>query len=112
MYYTRQDIEQVFDLSKNYASLLPICVQSEETFRGHLLLTFLSTVIMRQIQQRGKKLNLDLEEIFERLMNHKCKVFGDTVLPQEVTRKQREVYGGFKISVPKSLTATGVAPVA
>lgn len=45
-------------------------------------------------------------------MNHKCKVFGDTVLPQEVTRKQREVYGGFKISVPKSLTATGVAPVA
>ena len=65
MYYTRQDIEQVFDLSKNYASLLPICVQSEETFRGHLLLTFLSTVIMRQIQQLGKKLNLDLEEIFE-----------------------------------------------
>ena len=65
MYYTRQDIEQVFDLSKNYASLLPICVQSEETFRGHLLLTFLSTVIMRQIQQLGKKLNLDLGKLFK-----------------------------------------------
>ena len=112
LYYTRQDIEQVFDLSKNYASLLPICVQSEETFRGHLLLTFLSTVIMRQIQQLGKTPNLDLEEIFERLVNHKCKVFGDTVLPQEVTRKQREVYGSFNISVPKSLTATRAAPVA
>lgn len=29
MYYTRQQVEQVFDISKNYADLLPIRVQSE-----------------------------------------------------------------------------------
>ena len=30
MYYTRQQVEQVFDISKNYADLLPIRVQSEQ----------------------------------------------------------------------------------
>ena len=112
MYYTRQDIEQVFELSKNYASLLPVCVQSESAFRGHLLLTFLSTVIVRQIQQLGKRRNLDSEEIFERLGNHRCKLFDNTVLPQEVTRQQREVYESFKIAPPKTVTAAKMTSVA
>ena len=34
LYYTRQQIEQVFDISKNYAEILPLRVHSEETFRG------------------------------------------------------------------------------
>ena len=42
-YYVRQDVEQVFDISKNYASLLPLNVEKEETFRGHLLMTFIAT---------------------------------------------------------------------
>lgn len=107
LYYTRQNIEQVFDLAKNYSSMLPLCVQTEETLRGHLLLTFLSTVIIRQIQQMGKKEDMDLEEIFECLANQKCKVYPNTVIPQEVTRKQREIYEAFKIPVPKTLAISG-----
>ena len=30
----RQEIEQVLDLGKNYAGMLPLSVQTEETFRG------------------------------------------------------------------------------
>jgi hypothetical protein len=45
LYYTRQQIEQVFDIGKNYADLLPLRVQSEDTFRGHLMLTFMATAI-------------------------------------------------------------------
>lgn len=112
LYYTRQDIEQVFDLSKSYASLLPVCVQSESAFRGHLLLTFLSTVIVRQIQQLGKQRDLDSEEIFERLGNHRCKLFDNTVLPQEVTRQQSEVYEIFKIVPPKTVTVAKMLSVA
>lgn len=33
IYYTRQEIEQVFDLGKNYAGMLPLSVQTEETFQ-------------------------------------------------------------------------------
>ena len=35
-YYARQRIEQVFDVGKNYASLLPLRVHSEEAPGGHL----------------------------------------------------------------------------
>ena len=44
LYYVRQDIEQVFDVSKNYASLLPLNVEKEETFRGQLKAKVIDTV--------------------------------------------------------------------
>jgi hypothetical protein len=40
LYSTRQQIEQVSDVGKNNADLLPLSIQSEETFQGHLTLTF------------------------------------------------------------------------
>lgn len=45
MYYIRQQVEQVFDISKNYADLLPIRVQSEQAFEGHLLVCFFSNLM-------------------------------------------------------------------
>ena len=36
-YYMRVQIEQIFDIAKNYTNLLPLRVQSEETFRGCVL---------------------------------------------------------------------------
>ena len=51
MYYTRQQVEQVFDISKNYADLIPIRVQDEQAFAGHLLLCFMATVIIQKLQQ-------------------------------------------------------------
>jgi transposase len=51
LYYTRQQIEQIFDIGKNYADLLPLRVQSEDTFRGHLMLTFMATAILQMLQR-------------------------------------------------------------
>ena len=80
MYYTRQQVEQVFDITKNYADLLPIRVQSEQSFSGHLLISFMATVIMQKLQQdllkrRSKKAkSLNAESIMIYLRNQKCKV--------------------------------------
>ncbi len=49
MYYTRQQVEQVFDITKNYADLLPIRVQSEKAFAGHLLISFMATIIIQKL---------------------------------------------------------------
>ncbi|MDR1872638.1 MAG: hypothetical protein LBS60_12095 [Deltaproteobacteria bacterium] len=49
MYYTRQEIEQVFDLSKTYATMLPLRIHSEETFRGMLMISFISTIVYSSI---------------------------------------------------------------
>jgi hypothetical protein len=51
LYYTRQQVEQVFDLCKNNADILPLRIQNEDTFRGHLMLTFLATVLLQQLQR-------------------------------------------------------------
>lgn len=51
LYYTRQQIEKVFDIGKNNADLLPLRIQNEETFRGHLMLTFMATAIFQKLQK-------------------------------------------------------------
>jgi transposase len=50
LYYMRQQVEQVFDIGKNYADMLPERVHKEATFRGHLLLTFITTVVIKHLQ--------------------------------------------------------------
>jgi hypothetical protein len=55
LYYTRQTIEQVFDIGKNYADLLPLRVHNEETFRGHLMLSFIATVVYLSMNQSLKE---------------------------------------------------------
>ena len=106
MYYTRQQVEQVFDISKNYADLLPIRVQSEQAFAGHLLICFMATAIMQRLQQellkrRAKKAkSLNAESIFGYLRNQKCKVFKDYAVPQEPRKEVNAIYDIFKMKSP------------
>ncbi len=86
--------------------MLPLCIENEDTFRGHLLMTFLATVIQRLIQQEAKKFQWSLDDLFFNLRNHKCKAFADTIIPLEATRRQNEIYKAFGFKVPKSISAT------
>ena len=52
IYYTRQQIFEVFDVCKNNTKMLPIRTQSEETFRGHLVLAFIASVIVKMLQEK------------------------------------------------------------
>lgn len=106
LYYTRQQVEQVFDISKNYADLLPIRVQNEQTFAGHLLICFMATAIMQRLQQellkrRSKKAKaLNAENILIYLRNQKCKVYKDYAIPQEPSKEVNAIYDIFKVQVP------------
>jgi len=51
LYYTRVQVEQVFDIAKNNADLAPLRIQGEKTLRGHLMLTFLSTILFQLLQK-------------------------------------------------------------
>jgi len=54
-YYTRQQIEQIFDLCKNYTNRLPLrVVQSEQALRGHLMLSFIAAAIIKMLQKQLK----------------------------------------------------------
>jgi hypothetical protein len=105
IYYTRQQIEQVFDVGKNGADLLPIRVQTEETFRGHLMLTFLATVVLQKLQRdiikkSKKKDKINPEGATMVLRNQKCKVFDEAVVPQEAVKNVNDVYRLFGIHCP------------
>ncbi|MDR1135569.1 MAG: hypothetical protein LBL49_05265, partial [Clostridiales Family XIII bacterium] len=102
-YYTRQQIEQVFDICKNNTNMLPLRVQKEETFRGHLLIAFLASVVVRMLQQDIRKTAYTPESAWQILRNQKCKVFEDCVITQEATKKANDVYKLFKIKVPKKV---------
>jgi len=100
MYYMRQQIEQVFDIGKNYADMLPVRVHSEETFRGHLLLTFIATVIVKQIQDALIKSSITPISLFMDLRNQKCKVFDDRIITHEAFKKANDCYKSFNMQCP------------
>lgn len=106
LYYTRQQVEQVFDVTKNYVDILPIRVDNEMTFRGHLLLCFIATAILQRLQsallakrKKGDKVNIF--EAFMQLRNQKCKVFDKALVPYEPCREDNEIYRMFNLNPPK-----------
>jgi hypothetical protein len=103
LYYTRQQIEQVFDIGKNYAGMLPVRVHSEDTFRGHLLLTFIATVVIKQMQEDLKNSTVTPISLFLDLRNHKCKVYEDKIITHEVFKKANDIYKIFKVKCPVAI---------
>lgn len=99
-YYTRQHIEQVFDIGKNYADMLPLRVQTEDTFRGHLLLTFIASAILKKLQDQLKNSPYNPISLFANLRNQKCKVYDNTIITQEAFKKANDCYKLFNIECP------------
>jgi hypothetical protein len=108
LYYTRQQIEQVFDLGKNNADILPLRVQNEDTFRGHLMVTFLATVLLQKLQRdilakRKKKDKINPDGALFALKNQKCKVYANKIIPQEAVKSINNVYKLFQIKCPVAI---------
>ena len=57
VYYIRQAIEQFFDLMKGLAKLAPLRIHGEEAMYGHLLMSFISSVISTHIQNETDEAN-------------------------------------------------------
>ena len=110
LYYTRQLVEQTFDVAKNYADILPLRVANEKTLSGHLFLCFIATAIVQHLQKAilEKKISRKLNPIgvMMSLRNHKSKVFENALVPYEPAVENNELYKLFKITVPKEIRLT------
>ncbi len=131
-YYKRQEMEQLFDVCKNYTKVLPLRTHREETFRGHLMLTFMACIVLSlmamQMQgkpwkpedssadeegedkpaKRGRKPRFKAPEfnrigMFKRLRNQKCNVYESKIVPAVPYKPANDVYSFFKIPVPKTV---------
>ena len=103
LYYTRQTIEQVFDIGKNYTDLLPLRTHNEETFRGHLLISFMATAAILTLNQLLKKPKYKFNGAVANLQNLKCLVYPDRLWINEPTKKMNEVLEELKVQVPRSI---------
>ncbi len=99
-YCARQRIEQVFDVGKNYASLLPVRVHSEEALRGHLLLTFCATALLCRLQSRLPARASSMPQVLAAARNQKCKVYDDKVITCEPTSVANELYKAIGATCP------------
>ena len=105
-YYARQQIEQVFDLCKNNTKMLPLRTQTEETFRGHLVLAFIASVIVKVLQEKLKNTKMNPKGVFFSLGNQRCKVFDDRVITCEFTRKSNDLLKFFKLKCPTEIATS------
>jgi len=118
-YCVRQKIEQYFDVEKTYSGMLPLRIHSEETFRGHLLISFIASATLQKLQLdlkemgKGRRYKENKNRVINKapntmsallgLHNHKCKVYDGVVLPTEPQKTANEVYRLFKMVVPYSI---------
>ena len=101
-YYTRQLVEQYFDISKGISRLTPLRGHSEEVIYGHLLLCQAAATINLYIQQKMKEYPDDREELLMTLRNQKCTVYDTKIITAEPQSKANEFYSTFGIECPSS----------
>lgn len=108
LYYMRQTIEQVFDIYKNNADLVPLRTHGEDTFRGHLMLSFMSTIALMQMNQLLEGVKYTAEGAARSLNNLKCKVFDNHILVKEPTKKENDIALHLNIEIPLKLDVSAV----
>ena len=103
LYYTRQAIEQVFDIGKNNADLLPLRVHGVDSFRGHLLLSFIVSVAYVLVNTVLKGSDVCATGAYQILRNLKCKVYDKKIIVQEANKKMNDIAKHVKLTYPTVL---------
>ena len=103
LYYTRQEIEQVFDFEKNYARMLPLSIQQEDTFRGHMVLIFIATVLIKLLIKGLSATHYPLKPTIENLKNQTCILFKNCYITTEPNKITRDAYKALGIDYPVTL---------
>ena len=81
--------------------MLPLYVEKEETFRGHLLLTFIATAVLQRLQLEIRESKYSLDAILTNMPNQHAKVFQNVVIPSEPCRVHNDIYKLLKIHPAK-----------
>jgi hypothetical protein len=107
LYYMRQAIEQTFDFAKNDVDILPLRAHSEETFRGHLLLSFMATVLLiatdRLLKKRKKLSNFSAKIAFHAMRRMKCSVYTHNLVTSEANKIANLIFKELKLELPGTI---------
>jgi hypothetical protein len=104
LYYMRQTIEQTFDFAKNDVALVPPRAHTDETFRGHLMLSFMATILLitvkRVLKTRKKTSELPAVQALKAMRYIKCDVFPRSIVTSEPSKYANLIINELKLRVP------------
>ena len=111
LYYTRDQVEKLFKISKQNSKILPINIETEETLRGHLMITFMATALLKLMSDKLKKTSLTTDSMFMNLHEQHANIYENELITTEPTKKMNDAYKAFKITCPVSIPLKGGAVV-
>ncbi len=107
VYYTRQLVEQYFDVGKGISRLTPLRVHKEQRVLGHLRLSQVAATVNLYIQKKMHSSYEDSEEMFMVLRNQKCIVYASRIITNEGQSGATQYYKKFNIKYPVSFNTSG-----
>ena len=96
----RQRIEQVFDVGRSYASLLPPRARSEEAPGGHLPPALCATALLCRLQSRIPAGASSMPQALAAARNQKCKTCDDKAVTCEPTSAANELHRAIGAKCP------------
>ena len=102
LYYTRQSAENLFGISKNFLDILPVRTHSIETFRGYLMLNFISLIMYIEMKNLLKG-EFTVEGALLEMANLMCRVYQNEIIICEPTKSMKRIAELLNYMVPKSL---------
>ena len=100
LYYMRDQIEKIFELCKQSGKILPINVENEDTFRGHLMMTFMAAAVLKMMSDKLKDTSLTTESMFMNLHEQHAVVYDEEFITTEPTKKMNDAYRFFNVECP------------
>lgn len=104
IFYRRDQIEQDFDFCRNYTGMLPLNIQREEIFNGHMMLTFIATIVIKMLQNKLKQTDESIKALLEILHQDNCVQHGEKYITCEPGKKARVAYEALGIEYPISVS--------
>lgn len=103
LYYTRNQIEEFFRIGKKDGKMLPLGIESEDALCGHLLMTFVSSTILKILSDRLTGSGFSVSDIFSILRHQTAIVHEEELITSEPVKKMNQIYKWFKIKCPTSI---------
>jgi hypothetical protein len=107
LYYTRQAIEQVFDIGKTYTGFLPLRGHTEETLKGIMLISFIATTLYSCLSNKLADSKYSPHGSMKILRNAHIKVQESRTLMNELTKQQKDIFSILNIECPFSILERG-----
>jgi len=103
-YYARHWAGRDFLISDRRRFLAPYISRSGKALGGHLMLTFISTIVVRMMEEKLEKAGMSSDEALYALRNHKCRVKDGKVVPEKKTKKEESILRLFKFRIPSEIS--------